>query len=269
VPWGAMSESPHDFIDAKYLCEEAKLRDPSKMSKLEAHCHLKFWYNRQEDPKCKIAFEFHAVKCTRGGKIVPVASLATRDKGRPVQVGSEEDTDGASISDSAEEDRDQPLTRPSQNRPLVGHSGPKRVKDLPFSAIRREGMSNRHPQPRTARYLRAKGTKSTADFPAEDKVEQSSQSNGTSGTVQAATRRQPTHGPTRVSRRLRAKSPEDGGADRAESDGEEGSRDSHPTSARSGRRLTRSLKRLQRDSDDAMENEVTPPRTVARDKRKK
>lgn len=59
VPWSAVRDGQHDFIDSEFLPTGQKIKDPSKLQSLEADRLLDFWYDRQKN-KLQPTFEFKA-----------------------------------------------------------------------------------------------------------------------------------------------------------------------------------------------------------------
>jgi hypothetical protein len=247
VPWGAMSESPDDFIRAEYISPDAKLRDPSKMSKLEARCHLKFWYSRQEDPKCRTAFQFHAVKCTRGGKIIPVASVETRGQKRPYPGKSTDSSDSEEGSDTTNRRGGSSRVNPMPHRLVNGVKGQRTVKDLPFSAPRRQPLSRsiRKPTATTKHRTNAlsKGVH-PSDVEVKGSKEPAKQISETVPIIRTRKLGQSARGATQPSKRLTTKLSDDEDSDALEDIKATKSSSHGQESPKTNRRNTRSSKRL-------------------------
>lgn len=58
VPWGSLFGSEAEYVDQEYMPDSFTFKEPSKLSKPEALTSLKFWYDRQQNPKVKTVFQF-------------------------------------------------------------------------------------------------------------------------------------------------------------------------------------------------------------------
>ena len=130
VPWGKLLENPADYINPKYLLADSTLKEPSKLTKSEAHDHLKFWYDRQEDPSCKVPFMFKAFRSTKDGSAVAVAMgpKANNRESRKQPRAETSESEGEQDEDEKEEEHDDevPDELPSKR---------KVIRVLPFAAI--------------------------------------------------------------------------------------------------------------------------------------
>lgn len=142
VPWGCILEQTDLFIRQEYLPEGTKLREPSKLSKAAAYSLLKFWYGRQEDPKCKIPFSFFAVKNAKDGEIVPVDDIRKTSRRGTAEKKGAPAADADSDSESQHEGRDTSTSNSAVgNRRPAAKRAQKIVRELPFSASRRDPIT--------------------------------------------------------------------------------------------------------------------------------
>lgn len=143
-------ECTEDYISPDYLPTDMKLREPSKLSKAAAHRLLKFWYDRQEDSKCRVPFAFHAVKSNSGGL------EAVDIKKRPISSSSLTvlPADAPSVT-GGQGGTGSPGQVTARRRPTARSKRSKTVRPLPYSSKPHDPMtgkvdSNQHSRKRQA-----------------------------------------------------------------------------------------------------------------------
>jgi hypothetical protein len=114
VPWNSLLGEEDKYVEDEYLPEGFKFSEPSRVSKFECEARLKFWYNRQEDPKVKKTFEFHSfrgadgdpvrVQRAKGGVKGKAPKKSARGRGRKRRIEDAEDTEEDSVGDEGDGD---------------------------------------------------------------------------------------------------------------------------------------------------------------------
>ena len=156
--------SEAEYVDPEYRPDGFTFKEPSKLSKIEAYAGLKFWYDRQQDPKVKKVFQFRRIRGKNGEPELP--DLGRKEKksnrksradglkkkggrkapgsqiGRPAGVQSSETEE----EEEEEEEREQSEQSDEENEGTgdEGHPPPqkrnlpqvKAPKSLPFAAVR-------------------------------------------------------------------------------------------------------------------------------------
>jgi hypothetical protein len=74
VPWGSLLGKEAEYVDSEYLPEGFTFKEPSKVNKAVTYAWLKFWFDRQEDPRTKTVFTFKVVKGNNGEPVAAVGS---------------------------------------------------------------------------------------------------------------------------------------------------------------------------------------------------
>jgi hypothetical protein len=85
VPWGSLVGSEAVYVDQEYLPEGFTFKEPSKLSKVEARDRLKFWYDRQENPRVKKVFQFRRIRGKHGEPELPVEGQKKKKPSRKRQ----------------------------------------------------------------------------------------------------------------------------------------------------------------------------------------
>jgi hypothetical protein len=156
--------SEAEYVDPEYMPEGFTFKEPSKLSKVEAYARLKFWYDRQQDPKIKRVFQFSRIKGKNGEPELPDRGRKAKKSnktggrkaprsgmGRPGHSDSSDsnEDEGEEDEDEDEEEEEEPLERdeetggnsdedhpPLKKRSLPVPRGSKHPKPLPFAAVR-------------------------------------------------------------------------------------------------------------------------------------
>ena len=68
VPWAQILSNPEGFFDRKYLPADERLREPSKLKKVEVAKLLDFWKERQEKKEVPV-FQFHHTMNWQGVRV--------------------------------------------------------------------------------------------------------------------------------------------------------------------------------------------------------
>jgi hypothetical protein len=80
VPWGFFQGHEDIYVEDEFIPDGFTFKEPSKLSKPEAYLRLKFWYDRQQDRKIEMVFQFRAVKGKQG--TVPKSGKSSGAKGK-------------------------------------------------------------------------------------------------------------------------------------------------------------------------------------------
>ena len=162
-----------EYVAPEYVPSNFRFAEPSKLSKVDARAWLKFWYDRQQDPKIKTVFKFKKIKGKSGDpvdivksstdagkkKVTKTGGRAAKRK-RPAQTAesseessseesSEEESSGDSSKgegdnpadgndesqDSDQEEEEEDEAEEEEEEVEVELRGPR---ELPFSAVRKQ-----------------------------------------------------------------------------------------------------------------------------------
>lgn len=141
VPWGTIGSQQEDFIEDQFLPFGFNLqKDPSKMNKSQMLELLEYWYQRQNNPRVPVPFQFKAYKHRATGEIVKVDRKgkgkarnikATRKKGKTgkgskqdeEQVLSAHDTGSDSNADTDSDSGNDTDSEDSEPKSEVNQSG--------------------------------------------------------------------------------------------------------------------------------------------------
>jgi len=157
-----------EYVAPEYVPSNFRFAEPSKLSKVDARAWLKFWYDRQQDPKIKTVFKFKKIKGKSGDPIDIVKSSTDAGKKKVTKTGGRaakrkrpaqtaESSEESSSEESSEEESSGDSSKGEGDNPADGNDelqdsdqeeeeeeevevevelrGPR---ELPFSAVRKQ-----------------------------------------------------------------------------------------------------------------------------------
>jgi hypothetical protein len=139
------------YVDKEYIPDGFTFKEPSKLNKIEAYDRLKFWYDRQENPRVKKVFRFSRIRGPTGDPELPADGLKRKKPvgKRPIpelqktRGGKDPESDRESSDSSSSSSEEQEEEDREQEEEEEDHPPPKKrlrpdlkpPKPLPFAAI--------------------------------------------------------------------------------------------------------------------------------------
>jgi hypothetical protein len=157
VPWGTLLGKEEEYVNLDYLPEGFAFKEPSKINKADSLAWLRFWFNRQEDPRTKTVFTFEQIRGNDGLPVKAIAQAETgggresrdgqkkskppvekkgkaaKKKAGPVEPSAEDRSDDSSDSSQSEDEDEDEDDDGDGDSGEEQEQGP--LRHLPFSAI--------------------------------------------------------------------------------------------------------------------------------------